>query len=147
MARRSLLTGDERQKLFAPPVTDREVARCYTFSAEDLEWIEARHGASNQLGVAVQMALLRHPGFGWRLGETVPAAVLRFLAAQVHVLPSALDGYARRQQTRLTHVRQLHERLALRPFNRTDLRHAVEIASAAARSTDKGGPIVETLIA
>jgi TnpA family transposase len=141
-----LLTGDERRRLFEPPVTDREVARCYTFSAEDLEWIEARHGASNQLGVAVQMALLRHPGFGWRLGETVPAAVLRFLADQVRVAPSALDDYARRPQTRLTHVRQLHDRLGLRPFNRTDLRHAVQTASAAARSTDKGGPIVEALI-
>lgn len=87
------------------------------------------------------------PGLGWRLGESVPPAVLRFLADQVHVAPSALDAYAKRPQTRLTHVRQLHHRLALRPFNRTDLRHAVEVACAAARSTDKGGPIVEALIA
>ena len=131
MARRSLLTGDERRRLFEPPVTDREVARCYTFSAEDLEWIEARYGAHNQLGVAVQMALLRHPGFGWRLGERVPSAVLGFLANQVHVGPSALDDYAKRPQTRLAHVRQLHQRLALRPFNRTDLRKAVAIAAKA----------------
>ena len=63
MARRTLLTGDERHRLFDPPVTDREVARYYTLSPDDLKWIEARHGPSNQLGAAVQMALLRHPGF------------------------------------------------------------------------------------
>ena len=49
MARRSLLTGDERRRLFELPVDDREVARCYTLSLDDLKWIDARHGPANQL--------------------------------------------------------------------------------------------------
>jgi TnpA family transposase len=68
MARRSLLTGDERRRLFDLPVDDREVARHYTLSAGDLKWIEPRQGPTNQLGAAVQLALLRHPGFGLRAG-------------------------------------------------------------------------------
>ena len=146
MARRTLLTGDERHRLFDPPVTDREVARYYTLSPDDLKWIDARHGPSNQLGAAVQMALLRHPGFGWRAGEAVAVAVLRFLADQVHVPPSALGDYANRPQTRIEHTSQLYKRLRLRVFSRGDLRQAIAVAAAAARSTDKGGPIVETLI-
>ena len=59
MARRSLLTGDERRRLFEPPVTDREVARFYTLSPVDLEWLEERRGPANKLGAAMQMALLR----------------------------------------------------------------------------------------
>ena len=43
MARRSLLTGDERRKLFEPPVTEREVARFYTLSPDDLNWIDERN--------------------------------------------------------------------------------------------------------
>ncbi len=146
MARRSLLTGDERRRLFEAPVTDREVARCYTLSPDDLKWIEARHGLANQLGSAVQMALLRHPGFGWRAGETVPAAIVRYLADQVHAPPSALDDYARRPQTRREHAGLLHELLGLRPFTRGDLRDALAVTAAAAGPTNKGGPIVEALI-
>jgi hypothetical protein len=63
MARRTLLTGDDRHRLFDPPVTDREVARHHTLSPDDLEWIDARHGPSTQLGAAVQTALLRRPWF------------------------------------------------------------------------------------
>lgn len=82
MARRSLLTGDERRRLFELSMDDREVARHYTLSADDLKWIEARHGAGNQLGAAVQLALLRHPGFGLRAGVTVPSPMLRYLAGR-----------------------------------------------------------------
>ena len=38
MARRSLLTGDERRRLFELSMDDREVARHYTLSADDLKW-------------------------------------------------------------------------------------------------------------
>ena len=147
MARRSLLTGDERRRLFEPPVTDREVARCYTLSPDDLKWIDERRSPANKLGGAVQMALLRHPGFGWSPGQPVPTIVLRFLADQVHVASEALGDYSKRQPTRIEHAGQLHARLGLRVFIRSDIRPSVAIAAAAARSTDKGGPIVEALIA
>ena len=147
MARRSLLTGDERRKLFEPPVTDREVARCYTLSPGDLKWIDERKGPANKLGAAVQMALLRYPGFGWLPGQAVPTIVLRFLSDQIHVSPEVLSDYATRPKTRSEHAGQLHERLGLRLFARGDLRQAVSLAAVAAGATDKGGPIVEVLIA
>lgn len=147
MARRSLLTGDERRRLFEPPVTDREVARCYTLSPDDLRWIDERKGPANKLGAAVQMALLRHPGFGWLPAQAVPTIVLRFLSDQIHVSPEVLGDYATRPKTRSEHAGQLHERLGLRLFARGDVRQAVSLAAAAASATDKGGPIVEGLIA
>lgn len=113
MARRSLLTGDERRRLFEPPVTDREVARCYTLVPDDLKWIDERKRPANKLGSAVQMALLRHPGFGWLPGQVVPPIVLRFLSDQVHVSPEALGDYAKRLKTRSEHAGQLHERLGV----------------------------------
>jgi len=147
MARRSLLTGDERRRLFELPVDGRDVARHYTLSAGDLKWIEARKGPANQLGAAMQLVLLRHPGFGLRAGEAVPAPALRFLGDQVHVQVTAFAEYARRNQTRLEHAGKLQQRLGLRPFARADIRHAVEIAAEAAWSTDKGALIAEALMA
>ena len=125
MARRSLLTGDERRKLFEPPVTEREVARFYTLSPDDLNWIDERNSPANKLGAAVQLALLRHPGFGWLAGQIAPPPVLRFLSLQVHVQTEALGDYGKRPKTRSEHAGQLHERLGLRAFVRSDLRQAV----------------------
>ena len=92
------------------------------------------------------LALLRHPGFGLRAGETVPSPVLRFLADRIHAPVAAFAEYARRNQTRLEHACQLHQRLGLRSFARADIRHAVESATAAAWSTDQGGSIAQALM-
>jgi hypothetical protein len=96
---------------------------------------------------AVSLNTFWHPGFGLRAGETVPSPVLRFLADQIHAPATAFAEYARRNQTRLEHAGQLHQRLGLRPFARADIRHAVEIVPEAAWATDKGAPIAEALMA
>ena len=42
---------------------------------------------ANRLGVAVQLCFLRHPGRAWAPEETMPAAMLRFIAQQVGAEP------------------------------------------------------------
>jgi hypothetical protein len=64
MARRRLLTGDERRRLFDPPVQETAIIGHYTLSAEDVELVGRRYGPANRLGLAAQIALMRHPGFG-----------------------------------------------------------------------------------
>ena len=72
MARRDLRTTDERQKLFGV-ATDREnLARHYMLSSLDRALIATRRGETNQIGFAVQLGLLRHPGFGFTLDEGAP---------------------------------------------------------------------------
>ena len=137
MARRSLLTAEERRRLFEPPTSDREIATRYTLSPEDLDWIEERRRPANKLGAAVQLALLRHPGFGWAASTPVAPTLLNFIAEQIHVPPEALANYGGRGQTRSEHLTALHARLGLRAFSRSDLRLAIAIAADAARSTDK----------
>ena len=41
MARRRLLTGDERRRLFDPPVQETAIIGHYTLSAEDVELVGA----------------------------------------------------------------------------------------------------------
>ena len=75
MSRRELLTEVERAQLFGVPVDEASLARHYTLSAEDLELLLAKRGAHNILGAAVQLCLLRHPGFGLRSDEPVDDAL------------------------------------------------------------------------
>jgi hypothetical protein len=52
--------------VFRHPGRPRRLARQYTFTRSDQDLVAARRGTANQLGFAVQLALLRHPGMGWR---------------------------------------------------------------------------------
>ncbi len=63
MARREVLSPSERLRLDALPVDldDRLVARHHTLSEDELAVTRRRRGASNRLGFAVLLALLRFP--------------------------------------------------------------------------------------
>lgn len=50
MARRRVLTGEERRRLFEPPSDESATVANYTLSAEVLEPIGKRYGAPNRLG-------------------------------------------------------------------------------------------------
>jgi uncharacterized protein DUF4158 len=141
VGRQDLLSDDERRRLFGLPESEAELIRYYTLSLADLDLVAERHGARNRLGFAVQLCLLRHPGFGLRSGEQVPEPLLDYLAHQLGVPGAAFQDYSRRAQTRLDHASEIAALLGLRAFTRADLPLALDCAAAAAWSTDKGEPI------
>ena len=67
MARRDLLTGDERRALFGVPLDHASLAKHYTVADEDRPLIEAKRGDANRLGFALHLALLRHPRQCWAI--------------------------------------------------------------------------------
>src|SRR3546814_21186721 len=81
MARRRLLTGEERRRLFDIPHDETAIVGHYTLAAEDLELVGRRYRPANRLGLATQIALMRHPGFGLQPDVDVHDAVLHYLAA------------------------------------------------------------------
>ena len=79
MARRSLLTGDERRRLFEPPVTDREVAQRYTLSPEELRWLEyGQRLITHERAVGITIA---EPSVGRCLFEQTVAGIRNLVAA------------------------------------------------------------------
>lgn len=146
MARRRLLTGDERQRLFDPPVEEIAIIGHYTLSAEDVELVGRRYGPANRLGLAAQIALMRHPGFGLQPEIGLPDVILQYLAAQLFVDPSSFSAYGQRAQTRTDHADLVARYLGIRPFRRGDLALALNLAAQAAEYTDRGEPIVRALM-
>jgi hypothetical protein len=142
MARRDLLTADERQILFGVP-TDREnLARHYMLSSQDLALVATRRGDTNQIGFAVQLGLLRHPGFGFTLDAGAPVELVAFLGEQIGVPVAAFERYASRPATASVHAREAEAALGLRPPVNADLPLLIEAATQAAWSTDRGVPII-----
>lgn len=93
MARRRLLTGEERRRLFDIPDDETAIVAHYTLGTEDLELVGRRYRPANRLGLATQIALMRHPGFGLQPDTVVPDAVLHYLAAQLFVDVDAFADY------------------------------------------------------
>ncbi len=66
MPRRLILSATERDTLLALPESQDDLIRYYTFNDSDLSLIRQRRGDANRLGFAVQLCLLRYPGYALR---------------------------------------------------------------------------------
>lgn len=96
MSRRALLSPEQRIRLFGIPVNQAEMARHYVLSAEDLALVRAKQRASNRLGFAVQLCVLRYPGRALDPVEAPPVSMLSFIASQIGTDPRLFGDYARR---------------------------------------------------
>ena len=146
MAQRGLLTEDERQLVLGVPRQEHLIIKHYTLSQDDLDLVLRKRGARNQLGFAVQLCLLRHPGFGLRLNEAPPREMLTFLARQLQVSPHVFEDYSRRPQTRLDHAAELMARLYFRPAMQEDWPLMLNVVAEAAWVTDSGVEIVQAIL-
>ena len=110
-----LLTDAERAALFGIPVDPDELARRYTLEAADLDLINQRRHDRNRLGMALQVALFRHPGMPLaqvlQIESGAPAPLVAFLARQLGLNPAVLADYASRTQTMTDHARLVAEAL------------------------------------
>jgi TnpA family transposase len=146
MPTRTLLSSDQRTRLFSIPTDTAAVARHYVLDAADLAVVRARRRASNRFGFAVQLCVLRHPGRVLDPSESPPAPILAFVAKQVGVDPALFGEYARRAETRREHLLELQRFLGLRSFGLGDWRSCLRIGADAAWATDRGEPIVQAML-
>ena len=89
MARRPLLTDEERRLFFGIPEEPDGLARHYSLTRSDQDLVAGRRGAANQLGFAVQLALLRHPGMGLAQMEEPVGVLVEWLAARLGIHAAA----------------------------------------------------------
>ena len=146
MASRRLVSASARETLFGIPSDTASLERNYVLADDDLDLICTRRSAENRLGLAIHIALLRHPGQGWLDGDDLPGPLIRWLAEQVAVRSSALAGYGTRDATRSSHRQLAIRHLGRRPFVPDDMGTAIDLAARAAFHTDEGRIILIGLI-
>lgn len=76
-------------------LSEYELIRYYTLSDEDRRIIKALTRKQTQLGFAVQLAVLRFPGYVLGQIPDVPTVVLQYLADQLDVDVSSFEDYQR----------------------------------------------------
>jgi TnpA family transposase len=147
MPYRALLSSEQRTRLFAIAVDPPEMAKHCVLSTRDQVLVRAKRRASNRLGFAIQLCVLRYPGRVIDPAESPPASMLSFVASQIGIDPLLFGDYARRAETRREHLLELQKLLRLRSFSLPDWRACLQVGADAAWATDRGEPIVQAMLA
>lgn len=114
---RVLLTKEQRVNFMKYPEDDWSVGSYYTFSKEDIEIIKSHRKEDNQLGFAVQLAVLRYPGWSFNSNNDIPDTVVRYIANQVGTVPKVLNYYATRGNTSRDHIKEIREKYGYTSFS------------------------------
>ena len=103
------LTEQQRTKLLTGHhlLRRREMVRYWLLGEEDIRRINARRKEHNRLGFAIQLCVLRYPGWPLRPADMPPANLLKFVAEQLGADATEIDEYAARDETRREHLQVL----------------------------------------
>ena len=139
------LTPEQRHALMQIPadLSDREIARYYTFSQKDLDLINQRRRHHNRLGFAVQLAVLRFPGRPWKDLAGIPARILLAIADQVQVPASALTLYGKRDNTLYEHLDEIRRTYKLRECGWREYLWLARELLPQAMESDRPIPLIE----
>src|SRR5260370_30240242 len=106
------LTDEQRQVMMEIPtgLSDRDLARYYTLTTEELELVNRRRRPANRFGFAVQLALLHFPCrplAEYRNQKHVPRSSLTSIAQQINLPISAFAEYGNRPGTLYDHIDEI----------------------------------------
>jgi TnpA family transposase len=103
-----VLKPSQRELLSRIPddLSEYELVRYYTLSDEDRRIIDEQTYKSTCLGFAVQLSMLRFPGFTLGQLPEVPEGVLHYLANQLGVAVKSFEEY-QRSSTRADHLSKI----------------------------------------
>lgn len=149
MRKHELLSNSERKQLLNIPENRDDLVRLYTFEPVEIDLILQRREDHNRLGVALQLALLRHPGMTMAQmldNGGLPDNLVIFIAEQIDIPMQALSDYGLRGQTMTDHAHELALALGMLPAARSDIPMMIEAAALSARATDKGMPIARGIV-
>lgn len=146
MAGRRLLGGDVWARLLDPPADEREIARLYMLTSEDIALISDRRTDTTRLGYALLLLYLHHPGRVLEAGEAPPAPLPANVARQLGVPPSALGAYVARDAIRREHLAELMAADGYVAFSRALAHEAVGFLASAAQTIVRPGQLAGILV-
>lgn len=123
-----LLTEEQRHEFMQIPqnISEWELASHYALSENDIEIINRHRRDHNRLGFAVQLCVLRNPG--WTLGNSpdIPDTVLSYIADQINVSPKDFPLYFQRENTRMEHLQEIRDLYAYKSYTNNDYTNLID---------------------
>ncbi|MDP4087281.1 MAG: Tn3 family transposase [Bacillota bacterium] len=104
---RELLTSEQRLALMQIPEDEWILGTYFTLSKRDLEVVNKRRREENRLGFAVQLAVLRYPGWPYTHIKSIPDSVIQYISNQIGASSSSLSLYPQRENTLWDHLKEI----------------------------------------
>jgi TnpA family transposase len=104
---RELLTSEQRLALMQIPEDEWILGTYFTLSKRDLEVVNKRRREENRLGFAVQLAVLRYPGWPYTHIKSIPDSVIHYISKQIGASSSSLNLYPQRENTLWDHLKEI----------------------------------------
>ena len=106
---KELFSQEQRELFMKIPEDELILATYYTFSKSDLEVIHRHRRDENKIGFALQLALLRYPGWSYSYIKSIPKTVISYIAKQIEtgILPAR--KYPQRDNTLWQHMKEIKE--------------------------------------
>lgn len=114
---RELLTKEQRLNFMRFPEDEWSIGSYYTFSKDDIEIIKKHRKEENQLGFAIQLSVLRYPGWPYILNKNVSDSVVKYIAKQINVIPKSLKYYSLRDSTYRDHIKEIRDKYGYISFS------------------------------
>lgn len=147
MRGRELLTENQRREwMNISWLTESELATYYTFSAADVKIINQHRRDHNRLGFAVQLCLVRFPGWSLTDMHDIPERILKYIARQIQADSNVFAQYARRSPTRREHLQEIRQAYGYQSFNSEDYRNTFQLLTQYAMKNDSTMYLLETAI-
>lgn len=142
------LNPEQRHALtqIPPDLSDRDIARYYTFTEKERALINRRRRPSNRLGFAVQLALLKFPGRPLMEVKEVPQNVLNVIAEQIDVPASAFASYGDRENTLYEHLDELRRECGFHACGWKDYVAVARALLSDAMESDRPLPLIGTAL-
>lgn len=139
MPRRQILSGTEKQKLYAVPTARPDLVKIYTFSESDLSLI--RHHTRknyNRLNFAIQLCYARYPGTNLPIGEGPAPELLDYVCEQLGIDIAEWKTNDLYIDTRQDHLAIIRNALGLDSFAGADYRQCIDFLGTTALRTNSG---------
>lgn len=118
---RELLTSEQRLEFASIPeqISEYELGSYYTLSPHDIEIIKRHRRDHNKLGFALQLCVLRFPG--WTLSDVqhIPDCVVNYIAKQLQINAKEIYIYAEHEQTKHEHLEEIRREYGFQNFTIT----------------------------
>ena len=115
-----ILTKEQRLEFtnLAGSISEEEIAAYYTLSSADIEIVNRHRRDHNRLGFALQLCMLRHPGWPLSIVKEIPARVLGYVAGQIGADPCTYQLYWQREATALEHMDEIRQQYGYKVFDK-----------------------------
>ena len=143
-----LLTEDQRLEFTQIPqnISEWKIARYYTLTENDIEIINRHRRDYNRLGFAVQLCVLRNPG--WSLGNTqeIPESILFYISEQLNINPKEFDLYFQRENTRMEHFQEIRELYGYKTYSEKEYNYLIDYLMPLAMENDNVFRLMKAVI-